>query len=62
MKPARQKTATLNLRLDPVLKDAAMRAAIDDHRTITSLIEKLLTEHLRAAGYLPPGGKAGKKR
>jgi hypothetical protein len=63
MKLNRQKSATLNLRLDPTLKDAAARAARDDHRTITSLIEKLLSDHLKAAGYLPEQNrKEGKRR
>jgi hypothetical protein len=48
----RLKTAQLNLRIDPVLKNAAERAAADDQRSLTSLIEKLLTDHCRAGGYL----------
>ena len=50
---ARLKTATLNLRLDPELKALAERAATSDQRTLTSLIEKLLTDHLKAKGYMP---------
>jgi hypothetical protein len=53
MAEQRRKTATLNLRIDPTLKVAAEKAAAEDRRSVTSLIEKLLTEHLRAAGYLP---------
>ena len=49
----RIKTAQVNLRIEPALKDAAERAAADDHRSLTSLIEKLLTDHLRDRGYLP---------
>ena len=49
---ARLKTATLNLRLDPELKALAERAATSDQRTLTSLIEKLLTDHLKAKGYM----------
>lgn len=48
----RRKTATLNLRVDPPLKEAAEKAAADDRRSLTSLIEKLLTDYLRAKGYL----------
>ena len=51
----RSKTATLNLRIEPALKEAAERAAEDDRRSLTSLIEKLLIEHLRKNGYLPRG-------
>ncbi len=49
----RTKTATLNLRIEPELKEAAERAATDDRRSVTSLIEKLLAEYLRERGYLP---------
>jgi len=42
----RRKTATLNLRIDPALKAAAEKAAKDDHRTLTTLIEKLLKDYL----------------
>lgn len=49
----RLKTAILNLRISPELKSAAEKAAADDHRSLTSLIEKLLTDHLKAHGYLP---------
>lgn len=46
---ARRKTAQVNLRLDPELKAAAERAAAADHRSLTSLIEKLLSDHLQGA-------------
>ena len=46
------KSAQVNLRLSPRLKAAAEKAAADDHRSLTSLIEKLLSEHLKANGYL----------
>ncbi len=58
------KTAQVNLRLQPSLKAAAERAAADDRRSLTSLIEHLLDQHLRARGYLPEAerGAAGSKR
>jgi len=40
------------LRLQPSLKAAAEKAATADHRSLTSLIEKLLTEYLRKNGFL----------
>jgi hypothetical protein len=46
------KTALVNLRIRPSLKQAAEKAAADDHRSLTSLIEKLLADHLRKKGYL----------
>ena len=46
-------TAALELCVDPWLKDVAMRAAADDQRSLTSLVEKLLSDYLREHGYLP---------
>jgi hypothetical protein len=48
----RTKSATLNLRIDPAIKIAAEKAAADDQRSLTSLVEKLLADHLRKQGYL----------
>lgn len=48
----RIKTAQVNLRIKPELKEAAERAARDDNRSLTSLIEKLLVDHLKAKGHL----------
>ena len=53
----RIKSATLNIRIDPALKAAAERFVADDHRSMTSLIEKLLAEHLQKHGYLKPAKK-----
>lgn len=44
--PRETKNAQVNLRLKPSLKEAAEKAADADHRSLTSLIEKLLTEYL----------------
>jgi hypothetical protein len=46
----RIKTAQVNLRIEPSLKAAAEKAASDDQRSLTSLIEKLLTDYLRKRG------------
>lgn len=54
MAEQRRKTSTLNLRIDPALKDAAEQAAMDDHRSLTALIEKLLIDHLRSLRLWPP--------
>jgi len=48
----RKRSATLNLRISPQLKELADKAATDDQRSLTSLIEKLLTDHLKKKGYL----------
>ena len=42
-----QKTAVLTLRIAPRIKAAAERAAEQDHRSVTNLIEVLLIEHCR---------------
>lgn len=47
------KTAQVLIRLRPSLKAAAEKAAADDARSLSSLIEKLLTDHLKAKGELP---------
>jgi hypothetical protein len=41
-----------NLKIAPELKEAAEQAAKDDQRSLTSLVEKLLTDHCRRKGYL----------
>jgi hypothetical protein len=51
------RTASIGIRVEPQLKAAAEQAAADDHRTVASLIEKLLTEYLREHGYLKKGSK-----
>jgi len=53
MPEKRLKTAQVNLRVDPRLKAAADKAAADDHRSLTSLIEKLLSDYLKRKGYWP---------
>jgi hypothetical protein len=50
MPEKRIKTAQINLRLAPWLKAAAEKAAAADHRTLTSLIEKLLLDHIAKNG------------
>lgn len=46
------KTSVVQLRISPSLKAAAQKAASDDQRSLTSLIEKLLTDFLKKNGYL----------
>jgi hypothetical protein len=48
----RIKTAQVNLRIEPALKAAAEKAAADDRRSLTSLVEKLLSDYLKKRGYL----------
>ena len=48
------KTATLNLRINPVLKEAIRIAAVDDHRSVANLIEILIRQHCEAKGIQIP--------
>ena len=50
-----KKTAPFQVRMRPSIKAAAEQAAADANRSLSSLIETLLIEHLRANGYLPAG-------
>jgi hypothetical protein len=56
-----QKTATFLIRMRPSIKAAAEEAAADANRSLSSLIETLLIEHLKARGYRPAGEEAKKK-
>lgn len=47
------KTHSLGVRVQPEVKAALEKAAKDDMRSMSSLIEKALTEWLREKGYLP---------
>lgn len=50
----RTKTSTLNLRIDPNLKEAVRVAAIHDHRSAANLVELLIRRHCEAAGIPIP--------
>jgi hypothetical protein len=50
---AQVRTAQIGLRLAPEVKEAAEKAAADDQRSLSSLIERLLVTHLKKNGYLP---------
>jgi hypothetical protein len=59
---AREIRKPFGVRLLPSVKAAGEKAAKDDSRTLGSLIEKLLVEHLKANGYLPNGKPASKRK
>lgn len=61
MSEQRLKTATLNLRIDPALKAAAEKTAEADGRSITNMVEKLLTDAAVKAGFWPPGKGKGRR-
>ncbi len=46
------KTAPISFRIDPELKDALERAAKDDMRSLSSMVEKILTTAMRESGHL----------
>jgi len=48
-KPA-LKTATLNLRIDPAIKEALRTAAGREHRSIANMVEMLIRQHCEQAG------------
>jgi hypothetical protein len=47
---ATTKTATITIRVDPVLKDALRAAALAEHRSIANMIEVLIREHCDRSG------------
>lgn len=51
---APKKTSTLNLRIDPLLKEAAKVAAQIEHRSIANLIEVLIRKHCEEVGIPVP--------
>jgi hypothetical protein len=48
------KVATLNLRIDPALKEAVRIAALRDRRSIANLIEVLIRQHCVKHGISIP--------
>lgn len=50
----KKKTATLNLRVDPIVKEAARDAAARQHRSIANMIEILIRDHCKKEGYPVP--------
>ena len=52
------KTATLNLRINPAIKEAAREAANREHRSVASFIEILIRQHCEAHGITFPEQQA----
>jgi hypothetical protein len=48
------KTATLNLRIDPAVKDAVKIAADRDHRSVANFMETLIRKHCKKVGIKIP--------
>ncbi len=51
---APKKTTTLNLRIDPSVKEAARIAAQREHRSVANLVELLIRRHCETAGIPIP--------
>lgn len=49
-----KKTTTMNLRVDPAIKEAIREAALRDHRSIASMIEVLIRRHCEDVGITIP--------
>jgi hypothetical protein len=48
------KTATLNLRIDPAVKDAVQAAAVKEHRSVANFVELLIRRHCEQVGIPIP--------
>lgn len=58
-----RKDSTYTLRIDSKVKEALKAAARKDHRTVSSLLEKLIFDYLIKEGYdLPEDGQGPKRR
>ena len=53
-----KKDATLNLRIDPAIKEAIREAARRDHRSIANMIELLIRKHCEEVGIAIPEQQA----
>ena len=51
---ARTKIATLNLRIDPGLKEAVREAADMEHRSVANMVEMLIRRYCDEAGIVIP--------
>jgi hypothetical protein len=56
------RSAPFQIRMRPSVKAAGEKAAKASNRSLSSLLETLLMEHLRRTGYLPSVGKPAGKR
>ena len=53
-----RKTTTLNLRVDPAIKEAIRPAAHREHRSIANMIEILIRRHCDVVGITIPEQQA----
>jgi hypothetical protein len=51
---AKTKVSTLNLRIEPGLKEAVREAAAREHRSVANMVEMLIRRHCDHAGITIP--------
>lgn len=51
---ARTKVSTLNLRIEPGVKEAVREAAAREHRSVANMVEILIRRHCIEAGIAVP--------
>ena len=51
---AKTKISTLNLRINPSIKDAVREAASREHRSVANMVEVLIRRHYDQAGITIP--------
>jgi len=51
---AKTKISTLNLRIEPGIKDAVREAAAREHRSVANMVEVLIRRHCEQAGISIP--------
>ena len=51
---ARTKISTLNLRIEPAVKEAVREAAAREHRSVANMVEMLIRRHCSQAGIAIP--------
>lgn len=51
---AKNKVSTLNLRINPSIKEAVREAAVREHRSVANMVEVLIRRHCDQAGITIP--------
>ena len=51
---AKTKVSTLNLRIEPGIKQAVREAAAREHRSVANMVEMLIRRHCEQAGITIP--------
>ena len=52
---AKTKISTLNLRIEPGIKEAVREAAAREHRSVANMVEMLIRRHCEQSGISIPG-------